>query len=201
MSNSSEEIYNYELLDWIDINKLDWNNLSGNTKAINLLKDNLDKVSWSYLSMNPNAINLLQDNLEKIMWGWLSENINAIKLLEQHLDKICWDSLSENKNGIELRPDDTGLFTDSANFIGVIKECTNISVGYYNEHSTSEIQNIQFDVDITSGKTIGHSEFLCTFLELDENPLNITNCSIRVTNEIENLFKLLQCDSNKKTLI
>ena len=38
----------YKLLDWIDINKLDWNNLSRNKYAIELLKDNKDKIDWYY---------------------------------------------------------------------------------------------------------------------------------------------------------
>jgi len=35
-------------------------------------------------------------------------------------------------------PDDTGVYTDTAEFVDIIPECTNISVGYMNEHSTSE---------------------------------------------------------------
>ena len=46
--------------------------------------------------------------------------------------------------GIDLEPDNTGVFTDSANFIGLISECTNISVGYYNEHTNKERQNMTF---------------------------------------------------------
>jgi len=41
-------------------------------------------------------------------------------------------------------PDPTGIYTDSAQFTFIYKECTNISVGYHNEHSTSETQNIEF---------------------------------------------------------
>jgi len=35
-------------------------------------------------------------------------------------------------------PDSTGVYTDTAEFIEVIPECTNISVGYYSEHSDKE---------------------------------------------------------------
>lgn len=38
--------------------------------------------------------------------------------------------------------DDTGVYTDSAEFKEVIPECTNISVGYYNEHTTKESQDL-----------------------------------------------------------
>ena len=42
----------------------------------------------------------------------------------------------------EFRPDDTGVYTDSAEFVDIVEECTNISVGYQNEHTTREVQDI-----------------------------------------------------------
>jgi hypothetical protein len=39
-------------------------------------------------------------------------------------------------------PDSTGVYTDTAEFIEVIPECTNISVGYYSEHSDKESLDI-----------------------------------------------------------
>lgn len=38
-----------------------------------------------------------------------------------------------------MRPDDTGSFTDTANYMELVPECTNISVGYYNQHSRDEM--------------------------------------------------------------
>jgi hypothetical protein len=35
-------------------------------------------------------------------------------------------------------PDDTGVYTDTAEFTDIIPECTNISVGYYSEHGDQE---------------------------------------------------------------
>ena len=46
--------------------------------------------------------------------------------------------------GLDLKPDDTGVGTDSARFTGIIPECTNISVGYYDEHHFTERQDIDF---------------------------------------------------------
>ena len=50
----------YELLEWINIDNLNWDNLSKNPNAIKLLKENLDKINWNYLSENPNAIDILK---------------------------------------------------------------------------------------------------------------------------------------------
>ena len=49
-----------------------------------------------------------------------------------------------NKSGLKLNLDPTGVFTDSANFIDIISECTNVSIGYFNEHTHDEIQNISY---------------------------------------------------------
>lgn len=40
------------------------------------------------------------------------------------------------KNGFEL--DTTGLWTDTASYTALIPECTNISIGYYDEHGPKE---------------------------------------------------------------
>lgn len=50
--------------------------------------------------------------------------------------KFAW-SLADQL-GTRWQPDDTGLFTDSAFYAHLIPECTNISVGYFSQHSTSE---------------------------------------------------------------
>lgn len=43
---------------------------------------------------------------------------------------------------LNYRKDSGGLYTDSAQFTSIYPECTNISVGYFSEHSTGERQNI-----------------------------------------------------------
>lgn len=49
-----------------------------------------------------------------------------------------------NSHGLSLSLDPTGIYTDSASFLEQIPECTNISVGYYNEHTGKERQNIDY---------------------------------------------------------
>lgn len=43
-----------------------------------------------------------------------------------------------------FRGDDTGSFTDSANYMHLISECTNLSVGYYDQHTQDECQDLTF---------------------------------------------------------
>jgi Peptidase family M28 len=46
--------------------------------------------------------------------------------------------------GDGFRPDSTGIFTDTANYTGLIGECSNLSVGYQSEHSKSESLDLPF---------------------------------------------------------
>ena len=59
----------YELLDWLDESKIDWNCLSNNENAIELLEYNLlngrDYINWGLLSGNNKAI-------EQQFWTYLT---------------------------------------------------------------------------------------------------------------------------------
>jgi hypothetical protein len=46
--------------------------------------------------------------------------------------------------GMGYRPDDTGVFTDTANYVDIIGECTNLSVGYYHQHRAKECLDATF---------------------------------------------------------
>jgi hypothetical protein len=76
---------------------------------------------------------------------------NYYSIITAQMSSICCSnefaqSLCEelNKSGLKLNLDPTGVFTDSANFMDIISECTNVSVGYFNEHTHDEIQNITY---------------------------------------------------------
>ena len=92
----------YKLLDWIDTNKLNWNILSKNPKAIDLLEKNYLKIDWEFLLLNPNSISILEKNTNKINWDILSNTKNFINLLEKNTDKINWNRLSKNKYAINI---------------------------------------------------------------------------------------------------
>ena len=97
-----------KLLNWIDVNKLDWNGLSKNPNLVynmQLLGANLRRINWGYLSRNSNAISILEANPEKINYSELSYNTNCFELnhlLEANLDNplvvIDWLSLSFNSD-------------------------------------------------------------------------------------------------------
>lgn len=51
--------------------------------------------------------------------------------------------VEDNDTVFNYKTDPTGVYTDSAQFMPVYPECTNVSVGYYSEHHTTERQNIK----------------------------------------------------------
>lgn len=53
-----------------------------------------------------------------------------------------------NEFGFNYSPDSTGLFTDTANYTGLIPECTNVSVGYEHAHSPNEKQHVHHAFDL-----------------------------------------------------
>lgn len=86
---------------------IDWELMSINSAAIELLTDKIDKnpntrIDWELLSENPNAIEILDKHRNKIDWAGLSSNPNAIPILTDNVGKIDWDNLSANPNAIEL---------------------------------------------------------------------------------------------------
>ena len=69
-------------------------------------------------------------------------------ITHQSSQRCCSDKFANelskqfNQYGMVMSPDDTGVYTDSAEFVSVISECTNISVGYYKEHTHEEHQDL-----------------------------------------------------------
>jgi len=73
-----------------------------------------------------------------------------------------------NANGMEMKPDNGGIYTDSASFIEDIPECTNVSVGYFNEHTGKEKQNITFLIKLCEASVKVNWDSLPTKRSLDE---------------------------------
>ena len=52
---------------------------------------------------------------------------------------------------IWMMPCDSGVYTDTAEFVDLIAECTNVSVGYKNQHGDREEQDVEFLWDLAKG--------------------------------------------------
>jgi hypothetical protein len=77
-------------------------------------------------------------------------NVGSV-ITYQSSSRCCSDSFADslafqlNKSGYGLsyKKDEGGVYTDSAEFVDIIPECTNLSVGYYKEHTVNESQDIK----------------------------------------------------------
>ena len=68
-------------------------------------------------------------------------------ITHQACSRCCSDEFTADlakKMGMGHKADNTGSFTDSANYTDLIPECTNFSVGYYGAHSARETQDIEY---------------------------------------------------------
>lgn len=54
------------------------------------------------------------------------------------------DQMNELGHDLSFRPDDTGVYTDSSEYADLVAECSNLSVGYFGQHSREETQNLYF---------------------------------------------------------
>lgn len=60
--------------------------------------------------------------------------------------KCCSDEFAEalsSEIGLNYAPSPMGTFTDTANYVDLVPECTNISVGYAHQHTASEFQDVE----------------------------------------------------------
>lgn len=90
----------------------------------------------SFLSQFDRAIAFDRRGIDSVIThqGWSRTASDAFA--QALADELCADMT------LMYSPDDTGVYTDTAEFIDVIPECTNISVGYANEHSERESLDI-----------------------------------------------------------
>lgn len=65
--------------------------------------------------------------------------------------RTCSDAFAVSLDkilGLGMRPDTGGSYTDSNEYAAEVSECTNVSVGYYAQHTSRESQDLQFASDL-----------------------------------------------------
>jgi len=103
--------------------------------------------------------------------GWLAENMQPLLrqfdraiafdrratysvITHQGCGRCASDAFGEelsdrlNKAGMLFATDDTGVYTDTAEFVEFIPECTNISTGYDMEHTPNETLDMDHFMDL-----------------------------------------------------
>ena len=132
---------------------------AGVTVMLNMIENNIPGLYYFFLGEEVGCIGSRKvaeaQKIKKI------EGINKVISFDrrgtnsiitfQSSARCCSDTigtaLSKALNDVEptfkYENDDTGVLTDSVQFVDIYAECTNISVGYYSEHTFSERQDIK----------------------------------------------------------
>ncbi len=120
-------------------------------------------------------------------------------ITHQSLTRTCSDEFASdlcnmlNMNELNIdfnyRKDNSGIYTDSYEFAYFIPECTNISVGYYNEHTKDEKQDINHLINlcmicsIIDWDLIGvYRKFENSMIDDYENNININSITKSIKN-------------------
>lgn len=101
-------------------------------------------IGSSDLAYNPGAW------LDGVQFAIALDRKGTGDVITHQCRRCCSDAFADslalelNKGGLHYRADDTGLFTDTANYTNLIDECTNLSIGYAHCHSSKETLDLGF---------------------------------------------------------
>jgi hypothetical protein len=173
-----------KFLDWIDVDQLDWGELSMwvDDSILFNYQHKIDNYNWlTNLCRNANATFYVEKYMETsnnsnyvYLYSVLCENINAMSLLQKltnnfttKLEHINWKKLCKNKNAIPILNKITNNFTTNLNLIDWENLCKN-------ENAVPIIK--KFFPELNK-KSFHHWTYIC------ENP----NC-VELLNHVTNNF-------------
>ena len=128
---------------------------------LNLISENVPGLYYFFLGEECGCIGSGQCSTDfQMRFGHDIPHINKIisfdrrgydsVITHQSSSRTCSEEFAKefsdrlNEFGFWYKPDSTGIYTDSAEFAYDIPECTNLSVGYFNEHTLLEEQDVEF---------------------------------------------------------
>lgn len=85
--------------------------------------------------------------LEEYKFAIAFDRKGETSIITHQGSRCCSDEFADSLTvALDMKyiKDDGGTFTDTANYTDYIPECTNISVGYYAQHTKSESQDVDF---------------------------------------------------------
>jgi hypothetical protein len=80
-------------------------------------------------------------------WAIAFDRKGYRSIITHQMTRCCSDGFADalaDALGGDWEKDDGGTFTDTANYTGIVPECTNISVGYFDQHTGNETTDVYF---------------------------------------------------------
>lgn len=109
------------------------NGRDGSIKLRKYLNLNNDKIFTNITKV----ISFDRMGYEDVVFQQLGNNSCSVEFAKEISNRL-------NEFGFQYSPTKEGSFSDSYSFVGLYPECTNISVGYFDEHLETEYQDIEF---------------------------------------------------------
>ena len=133
---------------------------AGVTILLNMIRNNIPGLYYFFIGEEVGCIGsgaaaaskYFKDNYDRVISFDRRDTGSVITY--QSSSRCCSDVFADalckqlNANGMSYKKDEGGVYTDSAEFVGYVSECTNISVGYYKEHTVNESQDIKHLEDL-----------------------------------------------------
>lgn len=136
---------------------------AGTTIMIHMIEQGKEGLYYFFLNEEHGCVgsNALKRHLESNKEDELYKKITKVVSLDRRDDdsvitfqcgeRCCSDEFGDElakrlneAGGFKYKKDPTGAVTDSHHLAGIFSECTNLSVGYKDQHSVREEQNIAF---------------------------------------------------------
>jgi len=168
---------------------------SGVTVMMYMIANNVPGVYWFFIGEERGGLGsrYVSDNIQKYPFmvgktkcvsfdrrnyhSVITKQMGVQCCSNEFAQQIC-DEMS--KSGLKLSLDPTGVFTDSANFIEQIPECTNISVGYFNEHTHQEMQNMTYLESLCKASVSCNWGGIKVYRKLDEESVSFQKYRILI---------------------
>lgn len=137
-------------------------NKAGMTVLLYMIEKNVPGTYYFFLSEEPISTNGGLWGSSNLLYGnpnFLKQFDRAVAFDRKHYgsiitrqmaQKCCSEEFADSlidefkKQGIQMDQDKNGYYTDTGNFIELIPECTNISVGVWYEHHAEEYVDIEY---------------------------------------------------------
>lgn len=189
-------------------------NKTGVVILLNMIEHNIPGEYWFFAGEEPTAKD-----------GGLYGSKNALKANPEYFKKfkraVCFDRKHEgsivtrqmarytcsnefvnalmnefSNQGLEFKPDETGWYTDTAVFINVISEVTNLSSGTYKEHSVNEYVDLAYLEKVANAALqINWEELPSVRIPKKESSRQEQQSSnIHKYNQFRNIFRNLKSD-------
>ena len=154
-----------DFIDFIDLYKINWIELSFIPEAIHILEKNIDKVNLLALSKNPKGFSILKKlKPELIKWNLIEITDEVISFIKENSDKVNFKQLSLSLDKRLFETDLFEIFIDKINWINIL-------------HNPNSISFLEKHLDKIDWDILSYNENASSILEKNIDKINWNDLS------------------------